>query len=207
MKQFIFSVLIFIGIILLSHNTTMLGQIDIEKAIVDCNYSFEEATSGIDIPKNILKNLILINVEYFSFDGKLHQGQVLVHKKLEKDIKKIFQFIKKTKFPIKKAIPVVKYNWSDDISMNDNNTSAFNYRKVSGQKVLSPHAYGLAIDINPMQNPHIKRNKKSPAKAAYNIDAKGTITGNSELVKEFRKLGWNWGGSWISSKDYQHFEK
>lgn len=178
-----------------------------EEVILDCNYSFEEAISGKEIPKEITKNLVLLNVEYYSFDDKLHRGQIVLHKRAEKDIKEIFEIIKEIKFPISKVIPVVKYHWSDEASMNDNNTSAFNYRKVKGQKVLSFHSYGLAIDINPIQNPHIKRNLIQPSNAKYDIKAAGTILKNSRIVQEFKKRGWQWGGTWRSSKDYQHFEK
>ena len=146
-----------------------------EEVILDCNYSFEEAISGKEIPKEITRNLVLLNVEYYSFDDKLHRGQIVLHKRAEKDIKEIFEIIKEIKFPISKVIPVVKYHWSDEASMNDNNTSAFNYRKVKGQKVLSFHSYGLAIDINPIQNPHIKRNLIQPSNAKYDIKAAGTI--------------------------------
>lgn len=178
-----------------------------EEVIVDCNYLFEEAISGKEIPKEITRNLVLLNIEYYSFDYKLHRGQIVLHKRAEKDIKEIFEIIKEIKFPIGKVIPVVKYHWSDEASMNDNNTSAFNYRKVKGQKVLSFHSYGLAIDINPIQNPHIKRNLIQPSNAKYDIRAAGTILKNSRIVQEFKKRGWQWGGTWRSSKDYQHFEK
>lgn len=178
-----------------------------EEVIVDCNYSFEEAISGKEIPKEITRNLVLLNVEYYSFDDKLHRGQIVLHKRAEKDIKEIFEIIKSIKFPISKVIPVVKYHWSDEASMNDNNTSAFNYRKVKGQKVLSFHSYGLAIDINPIQNPHIKRYLIQPSNTKYDSKAAGTILKNSRIVQEFKKRGWQWGGTWRSSKDYQHFEK
>lgn len=178
-----------------------------ESIIIDCNYSFDEATSGKDIPNSILKKLALIDVEYFSFDNKLHRGQVVVNKSVVKDIKEIFEFIKRTKFPINKVIPISKYNWSDKASMSDNNTSAFNYRKIKGQTVLSAHSYGLAIDINPLQNPHIKGKQVNPPNAVYDIKIPGTIVKGSQLVKEFQKYEWIWGGFWKSSKDYQHFEK
>lgn len=178
-----------------------------ESIIIDCNYSFDETTSGKDIPNSILNKLALIDVEYFSFDNKLHRGQVVVNKSVVKDIKEIFEFIKRTKFPINKVIPISKYNWSDKASMSDNNTSAFNYRKIKGQTVLSAHSYGLAIDINPLQNPHIKEKQVNPPNAVYDIKIPGTIVKGSQLVKEFQKYGWIWGGFWKSSKDYQHFEK
>lgn len=175
--------------------------------IVDCNYTFDETVKGHEIPQSIIKQLTLIDVEYYSFDTKLHIGQILVNKKVVKDIKEIFEFIKSSRFPIAKVIPAIKYNWSDQASMNDNNTTAFNYRKVEGQKVLSAHSYGLAIDINPLQNPHIKGNSIQPLKGKYDTKKPGTILRDSKLVIEFRKRGWQWGGRWKSSKDYQHFEK
>ncbi len=180
---------------------------DDQEIIIDCNYTLEEAISGVEIPAWIKKNLVLLDVEYYSFDEKLHKGQLVLHKRAERDIKEIFEIIRSIKFPVNKVIPVVKYNWSDEASMNDNNTSSFNYRKVKGQKLLSAHSYGLAIDINPLQNPHIKRNTVQPVNGKYDIKAEGTILKTSRVVQEFRKRGWQWGGSWRSSKDYQHFEK
>jgi hypothetical protein len=175
--------------------------------IIDCKYTFDEAINGIEIPKSILKQLTLVEVEYYSFDEKLHRGQIVINQKAAKDVKEIFEFIKTIKFPIAKVIPIVKYNWSDEASMNDNNTSAFNYRIVKGYKLLSAHSYGLAIDINPLQNPHIKGKVVNPIKGSYNKKVAGTILKESKLVSEFRKRGWQWGGRWRSSKDYQHFEK
>ena len=84
-------------------------------------------------------------------------------------------------------IPINKYNWSDEESMDANNTSAFNYRYVKGTGKLSSHALGRAIDINPIQNPQIKGGKTYPANSVYNVKADGTITSNSFLVKEFLK--------------------
>jgi len=175
--------------------------------IVDCSYVFEDAIKGIEIPESIIKQLTLIDVEYYSFDDKLHKGQLVVNKEASKDIKEIFEFIKTSRFPIAKVIPAVKYNWDDEASMNDNNTLVFNYRKVKGFKVLSPHSYGLAIDINPIQNPHIKGKVFQPVTGKYDHNLKGTILRDSKLVQEFVKRGWQWGGSWRSSQDYQHFEK
>ncbi len=178
-----------------------------ERIIIDSEYTFEEAVSGIDIPQKILNDLVLIEVEYYSFDKKLHRGQLLINKNLKDDIEEIFKIIKEIKFPVEKVIPVSHYRWSDEKSMLDNNTSAFNYRTVKGTKVLSAHSTGRAIDINPKLNPQIKRNKVIPEGAKHNPEIDGTITLNSFLTKEFIKRGWQWGGTWRSTKDYQHFEK
>lgn len=178
-----------------------------EKAIIDCNYTLSEALAGIRIPAWIRKNLRLVNVYYYSFDGKLHEGQLVINKFLVKDIKAIFREIKNRKFPIQRVIPIVRYGWSDDSSMKDDNTSAFNYRVVKGTHILSEHAYGRAIDINPWLNPQIKRGKIISDGAHYNPNKPGTITKNSFIVKAFLRRGWIWGGNWRSTKDYQHFEK
>ncbi|MFN3871419.1 MAG: M15 family metallopeptidase [Ignavibacterium sp.] len=182
------------------------SQID-ESVIIDSDMTFEEAIAGINIPESIKNNLVLIDVQYYSFDGKLHQGQLLVHKSAAKDLIEIFEIIKEIKFPVQRVVPIVKYGWNDDVSMRANNTSAFNYRKLRDANIVSYHSKGLAIDINPLQNPHIKRGKTIPEGAEYDKSRPGTITDSSTIVKEFRKRGWIWGGFWRSSKDYQHFEK
>lgn len=178
-----------------------------ELLIIDSQLSFEEAIDGISIPQSILDDLVLVNVFYYSFDGNLHKGQLLINKAVKQDIIEIFEFIKESRFPIDKVIPIVKYDWSDEASLSDNNTTAFNYRFVSGTRIVSNHAYGYAIDINPKQNPYIKRNKILPEGAIYDHNSPGTITRDSQLVKEFKKRGWSWGGDWRTVKDYQHFEK
>jgi hypothetical protein len=118
-----------------------------DEIIIDSDYSFEEIFSDIKIPEKIKKNLKLISVEYFSFDDNLHRGQILIHKDLASEIIEIFSVIKEKKFPINKVIPIVKYNWSDDRSMNDNNSSAFNFRYIKGTTKLSSHALGRAIEL------------------------------------------------------------
>ncbi|MGB9702641.1 MAG: M15 family metallopeptidase [Candidatus Kapaibacteriota bacterium] len=179
-----------------------------QNIIIDCNYKFNEAIQGTTAPKEIIDNLILLDVEYYSFDNKLHRGQLVIHKNLKDDIQYIFNLIKNKKFPIEKVIPIVKYNWSDDASMADNNTSAFNYRKVAGKNSLSNHSFGIAIDINPFQNPAIYSDGTiSPKGASYNTKKAGTIDEKSFITIEFKKLGWTWGGDWNSLKDYQHFQK
>ncbi len=180
---------------------------DTSNIIVDSNCSLQEALSGIDISISIKKLLTIVNVYYYSFDGKLHKGQIVINKELVRDIKDIFKLIREKKFPIKKVIPISKYNWNDETSMEDNNTSAFNYRKIKGTKKLSYHATGRAIDINPKLNPRIKSGRVIPKGSFYNKKVPGTILKSSFIVKFFLKNGWDWGGNWKHSKDYQHFEK
>lgn len=185
------------------------GQNQIEESdyVLDSDVDFEQAVSGKNIPQSILENLSLVNVYYYGFDEKLHKGQLIVHKDVVLEIIEIFEFIRENRFPINKVVPVNRYDWSDEKSMQDNNTSAFNYRYISGTRVISNHAAGLAIDINPMLNPYIKNGNSLPENCVYDTTQAGTISSSSQLVLEFKQRGWQWGGDWNSIKDYQHFEK
>ncbi|MCH7974308.1 MAG: M15 family metallopeptidase [Bacteroidetes bacterium] len=187
-------------------NTNSINLQD-DNVIIDCSYSFTEAVSNLDFPNDIKNNLIILTVRYYSFEDKLHQGQIVINKNLEEDIKSIFKLIEEKRFKVAKVIPIVFYNWSDEKSMLDNNTSAFNYRFIAGTKKLSNHSTGKAIDINPFLNPQVFKDKVYPNSAKYNPKVEGTITADLFLVNEFKKMGWSWGGDWKDSKDYQHFEK
>ncbi len=184
----------------------MNGQ-DIDTVIVDSELTFEEALAGLKIPQNIRKTLAIITVKYWGFDNKIHKGQLVINKKLSDEVKQIFNEIFHLHFPIKSVIPIVKFGWNDEKSMLANNTSAFNYRKIKGTERLSNHAFGIAIDINPLLNPYVKKNSVEPEGASYNPKLSGTITEDSDVVKIFKSYGWNWGGDWTRGKDYQHFEK
>jgi len=179
-----------------------------ETPIIDSDMTLKEALKGTKAPADIIEKLEIVSVEYYSFDNKLHRGQLVLHNSVVEDVKKVFNMMKADKFPIAKCIPIVKYDWSDTASMADNNTSAFNYRFVAGTTNLSNHAKGIAIDINPVQNPAVYNNGNiSPAGAKYNPKAKGTIKADSEYTKFLVGNKWRWGGSWTSLKDYQHFDK
>jgi hypothetical protein len=179
----------------------------VQKIIIDADYTIEKALRGGNIPSSVKNSLELVTVNYYGFDGKLHQGQIIVNKEIANDIVEIFKVIEETKFPVEKVVPIVEYNWSDEKSMNDNNTSSFNYRFISGSRILSMHANGLAIDINPEQNPYVKNETSIPAGSEYKLKNMGTIEPDSKIVKAFKEKGWTWGGDWKSLKDYQHFQK
>lgn len=169
--------------------------------------SLAEALSGKEIPSEIENTLQLIEVEYFSFNSKIERGYLVVHKDLANEIKFIFSKILDLKFPIEKIIPVNKYDWSDDRSMEDNNTSAFNYRIIYGTNRLSKHSYGTAIDINPLLNPYYPADGTvHPKNGKYEPNIPGTLSLDNEVVKLFESMGWEWGGRW-KNKDWQHFEK
>lgn len=178
------------------------------KPVIDSQLSFDECLSGTAAPAGIIADLRLAEIRYFSFDGRLHQGQLVIHKSALLDIAEVFEFIEKSGFPVEKAIPIVRYGWSDDASMADNNTSAFNYRKIAGKDALSNHAWGLAVDINPRQNPFIDEDGiYQPEHSFYNPRMEGTFHDSHPVLSEFVKRGWRWGGNFKEIKDYHHFEK
>ncbi len=164
-----------------------------------------EALRGQEIPEDIQKALVLVDVPYLSFGGVLEHGQLVVHRELARDVKEIFTLLWEHKFPIEKVVPIVRYNWDDNSSMADNNTSAFNYRVIAGTERLSNHSFGRAIDVNPLLNPYTGRDGKVvPLGARYEPNTPGTIT--QDIANIFLKRGWQWGGNW-EFKDWQHFEK
>lgn len=204
----IFRKLLFMTIAVLIFNIdNAQSQKDGSDSVIDSNLDFNEAVAGLSIPQSTLENLRLVDVYYYGFDEKLHKGQLIVHREVVLDIIEIFEFIRESHFPVEKVIPICKYDWSDEKSMKDNNTSAFNYRFISGTRVISNHAAGLAIDINPKLNPYIKNGSSLPTNCVYDTTKAGTISTSSPLVAEFKQRGWQWGGDWKSLKDYQHFEK
>ena len=154
-------------------------------------------------------DLTVIEVEYLSFDGKVHKGQLAVHRELAEDIRGVFKLLITEKFPVQSVIPISdeRYLWDDTLSTNQNNTSAFNYRFVRNTSNMSNHSDGRAIDINPRLNPYIVDGRAFPAHSSYNPNIPGTILSVSKLVGYFKKLGWQWGGDWETNPDYQHFEK
>ena len=164
---------------------------------------------AIPCPEDILSVQRLLEVPYYSFEGRLCIGQLVLHKDLVEDVREIFTLLAKKQFPLSSVIPIAgkQYEWDDERSMQDDNTSCFNYRTIAGTDRISWHAYGRAIDINPKRNPYIKNGVTSPKGALYDSSVPGTITSDSFVVTLFKERGFEWGGDWTDRKDYQHFEK
>ena len=178
-----------------------------EEIIVDCNYTYDEAIENSKAPDSVLSELKLINVRYYSVDGKIHAGQILTNERAVEKIQQLFEILLDEKFPVAHAVPVVKYNWNDDLSMQDNNTYSFCYRNIG----YSRHARGMAIDINPYFNPvrwkkgyTFRQNK--PVGATYDTSVPGTFVESSPVVIKFEKLGFRWGHTFSMKFDDHHFE-
>ena len=177
-----------------------------DTTIIDSRYTFEEAIEGSNAPQAVIDALELIDVTYLSTDEKLHQGQILTNKRLAQDIKELFQFMLEQEFVIERAIPIVAFNWSDSLSMANNNTYSFCYRNIS----YSKHAKGLAIDINPRFNPVRWKNKDLPNEpygAVSDTTVNGTLHTNHSVVLEMRRRGFRWGHTFSKYWDDHHFEK
>lgn len=176
--------------------------------VIDSRMTLAEAIAGTRAPERVVRELCLVEVLYHSFTGALHRGQLVVHRSVRQDVEEIFALIRQERFPIARAVPIVKYGWSDNASMANNNSSAFNYRRVSGTRRLSRHAAGLAVDINPRQNPVIYRSGRvSPAGAVYQPGSAGTLSEESLIVRAFIGRGWRWGGHFENMMDAHHFQK
>ncbi len=178
---------------------------------IDSNMTRDGVLKNVNplCPTEILERQKIISVKYFSFDNKIHQGQLVIDQDLVDDVRRIFDLALNLKFPIHSVIPISdpRFNWDDNKSMEANNSSGFNYRVIAGTTKLSNHATGRAIDINPVQNPYIRNNIAEPNGATFDSKAPGTLTDAHPITKLFKELGWQWGGDWTSVKDYQHFEK
>jgi hypothetical protein len=183
--------------------------------IIDSRMTEKEVFDGLDpnCPDEIRKRQRIVKLKYYSMDKKIHQGQLVMDRDLVEDIKRVFAVALKHHFPIYSVIPISDKRfrkdgrWDDELSMEANNTSAFNYREITGGGRLSNHAYGRAIDINTFLNPYIKGDIILPHGAKYDPSVEGTFTSENPIVRTFIQLGWQWGGNWAVPKDYQHFEK
>ncbi len=169
--------------------------------------TLEQALQNSIAPPEILAGQTLIDLEFLDFNREIQTGFLVAHRDLESEIRAIFAEILAAIFPIFRMIPVSQFGWSDDVSMEKNNSSAFNYRKKVGKSALSHHATGRAIDINPRQNPYLNGDLVLPPGALYEPEKIGTLTKNEAVVRAFESRGWIWGGRWKNIHDYHHFEK
>jgi hypothetical protein len=163
--------------------------------------------SGCPVP---VAELRLLSVSHWAFDGEVRQGKLVVHQDVADDVLEVFRRLFDVRFPIARIRPIDAYGGDDLRSMADNNTSGFNCRLVSGTGRWSEHAYGRAIDINPVQNPFVSADGKVlPREGRRHADrsrrARGTIHADDDVVRAFASIGWSWGGAFRSVKDYQHF--
>jgi hypothetical protein len=150
-----------------------------------------------------------LHLRHWGYDGAVHEGDLIVEAAQAERIVQVFGEIYAARFPIERMVPVAAYDGDDGASMRDNNTSGYNCRTVAGSGSLSQHAYGRAIDVNPLHNPYVKGGTVDPPEGAAwadrDRDDPGMIRGGDAVVRAFERAGWSWGGYWKSGPDYQHF--
>jgi hypothetical protein len=150
-----------------------------------------------------------LRLSYWGFDGRPRVGTLVVNRRVARDVVTVFRRLYGARFPIRRMVPVSAYRGSDDASMAADNTSSFNCRFVSGTSRWSMHAYGLAIDVNPVENPYVSGNRVRPPAGRRYLDrgraGPGAAVAGGVLVEAFARVGWRWGGFWAGTPDYQHF--
>lgn len=161
---------------------------------------------GCPVP---LSQLRYLRLSHLGFDGREHLGELVVHVDAVVPVIAAFRALWNERFPIARMQLVDDFGGNDDASMAADNTSAFNCRTVAGTGRWSEHAYGRAVDINPIENPWVSGGSVSPPAGASfafrSVVRPGMFLSGSPAVRAFTDLGWGWGGYWGSSKDYQHF--
>jgi hypothetical protein len=157
-----------------------------------------------------LNRLRLLKLSVWGFDGRVQRGRLVVNEDAARPLLTVMHRLFALRFPIRRMRLVDAYGADDHRSMEADNTSAFNCRFVAGTNRWSEHAYGRAIDVNPIENPYADgQGYVSPPQGAPFADrsrrAKGLVHRGGPVVAAFAAVGWGWGGDWEWPKDFQHF--
>jgi D-alanyl-D-alanine carboxypeptidase-like protein len=157
-----------------------------------------------------LSQLRHLRIGYWGFGYRPHLGEMVVNASAVDPLRRAFAALFAARFPIRRMRLVDDYGGSDYASIAADNTSAFNCRNVTGGSGWSMHAYGLAIDINPIENPYVHANGTTAHAASRPyLDRRNVREGmavpHGALVRAFDAIGWGWGGRWPPPTDYQHF--
>jgi hypothetical protein len=171
----------------------------------DLRFSYRR---GCPVPPAQLR---LVRVSHWGFDGTTHAGSLVVNRRVTADVVAVFRRLYAARFPIRRMVPVSAYRGDDDASMAADNTSGFNCRAAVGSTTesWSMHAYGLAVDVNPVENPFVLGGRARPPAGRRYLDRSrvrpGMVIAGGVVVRAFESRGWGWGGRWRGSPDYQHF--
>lgn len=189
---------------------------NLQRYITGISYPASGEDDSAEPPAISYEDLRYIHILHYNFEGVSTEGELICNAAIAADLLDIFHELYRNEYQLEKVRLIDEYAGDDTASMEDNNTSCFNYRVVEGTTSLSKHALGLALDINPFYNPYVTYEKDgstriSPADAALYADRSLSfpykIDENDLCYKLFIEHGFIWGGNWNSSKDYQHFQK
>jgi D-alanyl-D-alanine carboxypeptidase len=163
---------------------------------------------GCPVPPARLRR---VRLTYWGFDRRVHTGALVANEGAVSDLARVFSRLYAARFPIRRLRPIDAYGGKDERSLAADNTAAFNCRYVigPGPRRWSVHAYGEAIDINPVENPYLESGRVHPRSGRAYLDRgkvrPGMAVHGGLLVRAFAAVGWQWGGRWAGSPDYQHF--
>jgi hypothetical protein len=150
-----------------------------------------------------------VRLTFWGFDHRRHTGELLVASRVATDVVAVFRTLYADRFPIEQMHITTKAEQRAAPTGDGNDTGAFNCRPAVGQTRFSEHAYGLAIDLDPFQNPYHRGALVLPELASAYLDRQhlrpGMIEPGSPVVRAFARIGWGWGGAWHHSRDYEHF--
>ncbi len=168
----------------------------------------DRSTWTEDCPVEV-DDLRYLTVSFVGFDGVAHTGELIVHANYAEAMVRVFEKLYDAGYPIEEMRIVEPVDLLPPSDGDVNNTTSFVCRQVAGTTTFSQHAYGLAVDINPFQNPYVRRATVIPPLAMAYADRSwerpGMLAENDPVVAAFDAIGWHWGGRWNSLKDYQHF--
>ncbi len=156
-------------------------------------------------------SLRLLHLSYVGFDVRAHSGTMVVNARVVHDVVAAFARLYAARFPLRSLVPEAAFGGRDPSSMAADNTSSFNCRLAvaPGPPQWSVHAYGEAIDVNPVQNPYVEGGRVQPTAGRAYLDRHdvrpGMAVPGGTLVEAFAAVGWYWGGRWTATPDYQHF--
>ena len=156
-----------------------------------------------------LDRLRHVSLPYIGFGGRARRGALVVNASAADEVVAAFRDLYRARFPIRRMRPIQAYGGDDFASIEADNTSAFNCRPATGSRNWSQHAYGLAIDINPIENPYVSGGRTSHRASVPYLDRSrvrpGMAVEGGVIVDAFGARGWGWGGRWSGTTDYQHF--
>ena len=156
-----------------------------------------------------LDQLRYLTVSFRGFDGRSHTGELVVARRVAQDVIGVFRMLYADGFPIEEMRLPTSADLTAAPTGDGNNTAGYVCRAARGQKRFSAHAYGISVDVNPFNNPYVKRDLVLPELASAYADRDSARPGmfltDSTAVRAFTAIGWTWGGTYRSSKDYMHF--
>lgn len=156
------------------------------------------------------RDLAWVRLTFWGFDDARHTGELLVAASVADDVVSVFRALYAARFPIEEMRVTRRDELDAPPTGDGNNTGGFVCRPAVGQSSYSQHAYGLAVDVNPFQNPYVRGDgvvlpELASAYADRGRARPGMVLPGSEVVAAFARVGWEWGGEWQSLKDYMHF--